>query len=187
MGRLHVAVSVLPQKMIAQQIGGDLIDIQLIVKPGADPHTFDLTPKQLGDLKKADFYWSAAVSFEKGLISRLHEIYPNLKVIDAVHVASQLTSHDEEMHSHGEELDPHIWLSPQLNLAMANQLRGYLSDLDPSNAFAYDKNYQTYAVKIANLDQQIKDKLNKSHGRAFLVFHPAPGSFPSCSTATCRK
>jgi hypothetical protein len=55
-GKLPVFVSIAPQRYFVQQIGRDLVDVQLMVQPGADPHTYEPKPKQMVAITKASLY-----------------------------------------------------------------------------------------------------------------------------------
>ena len=47
---IHVAVSILPQKFFAEAIGGEHLRVQVMVRPGFEPATYDPTPRQLAEL-----------------------------------------------------------------------------------------------------------------------------------------
>ena len=59
-----VFVSILPQKYIVQQIGGERVDVSVMVQPGADPHTYEPKPSQMAKLSKARIYFAIGVPFE---------------------------------------------------------------------------------------------------------------------------
>ena len=80
-------------------------------------------------------------------------------------------------HDGEDELDPHVWLSPALNLKLAQGLRDRLIALDPAHSADYRDNYRRFSEKIDRLDRQLRSKLATANGQAFLVFHPAWGYF----------
>ncbi|MCK7509756.1 MAG: zinc ABC transporter substrate-binding protein [Desulfobacterales bacterium] len=43
-------VSIAPQQYFVQKIGGDLVDVSVLVPPGADPHTYEPKPRQMAEL-----------------------------------------------------------------------------------------------------------------------------------------
>ena len=63
--RLTVFVSIAPQKYFVQQIGMNRVDIQVMVKPGTNPATYEPKLKQLATLSKARVYFAVGVPFEK--------------------------------------------------------------------------------------------------------------------------
>ena len=45
--KLQVFVSIAPQKYFVQQIGKELVDVRVMVQPGADPHSYEPRPRQM--------------------------------------------------------------------------------------------------------------------------------------------
>ena len=45
--RLPVFVSILPQQFFVQQIGGERVEVRVMVAPGANPATYEPTPRQI--------------------------------------------------------------------------------------------------------------------------------------------
>ena len=65
---LNISVTILPQKGIVKEIAGNNAKINVMVPPGSSPATYDLSFKQLKDLKKADIYFTIGVPFDKKYI-----------------------------------------------------------------------------------------------------------------------
>ncbi|MEJ2167247.1 MAG: zinc ABC transporter substrate-binding protein, partial [Desulfobacterales bacterium] len=81
LGKVAVFVSIAPQKYFVQQIGKDLVDVQVMVQPGADPHTYEPKPKQMVALARAKLYFAIGVEFEKTRLKKIAATTPQLKVI----------------------------------------------------------------------------------------------------------
>jgi zinc transport system substrate-binding protein len=65
-----------------------------------------------------------------------------------------------EGHEHAKEnLDPHIWLSPQLVKVQAENIYQGLVEIDPENKAEYQANLEQFLTEIDQLDQQIKQNL----------------------------
>ena len=56
--RVRVFVSIVPQKYFLQQIGKDLVDVQIMVQPGSSPATYEPKPKQMATLSKTKVYFA---------------------------------------------------------------------------------------------------------------------------------
>jgi len=80
---LRVFVSVLPQKTFVERVGGPGIDVQVMVQPGASPHTYDPTPRQVAALAQADLYVAVGVSFEDAWMGRIRAANPRMRVLDS--------------------------------------------------------------------------------------------------------
>jgi zinc transport system substrate-binding protein len=84
--------------------------------------------------------------------------------------------HAEEHHEHAG-LDPHIWLSPPLVKIQARTILTTLQEADPKNQGVYEANFQEFAARIDQLDNDLKKIFAGKEDLEFMVFHPAWGYF----------
>ena len=84
-GPLPVFVSIAPQAYFVQQIGRDLVNVQVLVEPGADPHTYEPKPQQMVALSKAALYFAVGIEFETARLDKLRAINPGMQVIHTDH------------------------------------------------------------------------------------------------------
>ena len=205
-GKLPVFVTIVPQKYFVQQIGKDLVDVQVMVEPGASPHTYEPKPQQMVAISKAKIYFGIGVEFEKAHLDKIVATNPKLKVIHTDHGIEKLAmeahhnhedhedkhhdaDHDHEMdkhhgtkehhenHQQQAGLDPHIWLSPSLVKIQAQTILAALQEADPAHKSVYETNFQEFAAQIDQLDADLKKIFAGKPGLQFLVFHPAWGYF----------
>ena len=168
-GPTTVFVSIAPQKYFVERIGGDEVQVEVMVNPGESPATFNPNPKKMSQLANAKLYFSIGVPFEKVWISRIKNIQPKLKVVPLnkkIYIAP--SSHPQH-----DEGDPHIWLSPPLVKIMAAEIEASLSRQRPEKSDFFKINYQTLIKEIDKLDQEIQQVFAKGKNRTFMVFHPA--------------
>src|SRR5512139_3150476 len=52
--RLQVTAAFYPLEWASQRVGGDLVDVTGLTKPGAEPHDLELTPRAVGRLAASD-------------------------------------------------------------------------------------------------------------------------------------
>lgn len=193
--RIPVFVSIVPQKYFVQQIGKDLVDVQIMVKPGASPHAYEPKPRQMADLSKTMLYFAIGVPFENAWLKKIAAANPKMKVVHTDqgiekipmtaphHHPEEKTHHKEGEHDHEkgahahEALDPHIWLSPALVKIQARTILAALQDIDPSHRSLYETNYNQFISGIDDLDTQLKTIFAGKQGLRFMVFHPAWGYF----------
>lgn len=181
--KLPVFVTIVPQKFFVQQIGKDLVDVQVMVGPGASPHTYEPKPQQMIAIAKAKVYFSIGVEFEKAHLDKLLATNPKLKVIHTDHGIEKLTmaTHHHEEHTkqvrHKAGFDPHIWLSPNRVKIQARIILEALQEADPANKDAYAANYTAFMVQLEELDAELKTLFSGKSGLQFLVFHPSWGYF----------
>ena len=200
--KIPVFVSIVPQHYFVQQIGKDLVDVQVMVQPGASPATYEPKPKQMADLSKTKIYFAIGVPFENAWLDEIAEANPNMRVVHTDHGIEKLemiphhrddhegehheaehkdehhdeTAHDEDHHEH-EGLDPHIWLSPALVKIQVRTILSALQEADPAHRSDYENNYNAFIAQIDQLDNDLKTIFAGKKGLQFMVFHPAWGYF----------
>ena len=119
-GKEPVFVSIVPQKYFVQQIGKDLVDVQIMVQPGSNPATYEPKPQQMAALSNAEIYFSIGVPFEKAWLEKIAATNPRMKVVHTdrgiekmamgahhhheEHVAEE---HEQHGHGHGKEENHH--------------------------------------------------------------------------------
>ncbi|MGD9044453.1 MAG: zinc ABC transporter substrate-binding protein [Desulfobacterales bacterium] len=79
--KLTVFVSIAPQKYLVQQIAKDLVDVKVMVLPGADPHMYEPKPKQMVAISKAKLYFAIGIEFEEANLGKIVSTNPQIKVI----------------------------------------------------------------------------------------------------------
>jgi zinc transport system substrate-binding protein len=106
--RISIFVSILPQKYFVQQIGKELVDVQIMVQPGASPATYEPKPKQMADLSKAKIYFAIGVPFENAWLRKIAAANPNMRVVHTDHgieklaIAAHHHHHDDQAKKHHE-------------------------------------------------------------------------------------
>lgn len=182
--QLKAVVSLPPQKYFVEKIGGRLVQVTVMVPPGADGHTYEPKPRQLAALASAKVYFTIGVEFESAWLSRFRAVNPGMAVIrtEAKVPKRSMAGADREQ-SHGQEgdhhgLDPHIWLSPRLVAIQARAIAAGLSKSDPANRKVYQTNLASFSEELNRLDKDL-DQALKGLGqhRRILVYHPAWGYF----------
>lgn len=179
---LPVFVSIAPQAYFVQQIGRDLVDVQVLVEPGADPHTYEPKPQQMVALSKAALYFAVGIEFETARLDKLTAINPGMQVIHTDHGIMKLPmathgDHDGEDHAHQAGLDPHIWLSPPLVMLQARSILTALQDADPTHRSDYETNYRAFILELVDLDAHLRTTFDGLKGSSFMVLHPSWGTF----------
>ena len=104
---IPVFVSIVPQKYFVERIGAEQVKVEVMVKSGESPATFNPNPKKMSLLSHSQLYFSIGVPFETIWIDRIKSIHPNLQFVplhDKVH-----TVHEHGTHHPLSTRDPHIW------------------------------------------------------------------------------
>ena len=164
------------------QIGGENINLTILMPPEADPHTYDPSPQDATKIADADVVFYVGLKYEPSALIKLVENTSNsdsvlVEVGESInpiefseeghddHDEEGHDDHDEEGHDdHDEEghegheghdhgaEDPHFWFDP-LRVAMAAELMmNQLIELDPSNSEAYKTAGDAYISELNELD-----------------------------------
>lgn len=189
--KVRVIVSIVPQVYFAQRVGGNLVEVEPIAPPNYSPETYQVTPRQMDAMGRADIFFRIGMPFEEQLSARLSATFPKLRIVDTREGVSMLAmaahpdhgDHDMEEggdhdhgHHHGDE-DPHIWLDPMRVKLQARVMADALKERFPAQAEVFARNLEAFNREMDDLHREITEILAPVRGRAFYVFHPAFGYF----------
>ncbi|QKF67870.1 metal ion ABC transporter, periplasmic metal-binding protein [Arcobacter venerupis] len=178
----ELSVSILPQKYFVEKIVKDKYEINVMVKPGASPHTYEPKSSQMKSLVASKVYFYTGVSFEQAWLDKFKQNAQNTLFVDATNGIDKMQMvedehhHEEEGHDHSG-LDPHVWLDPILVKTQAKNIYETMIKIDSSNADFYKKNYEEFLKELDVLNENIKIILNPYKEKPFMVFHPSWGYF----------
>lgn len=176
--KLICFVSVPPLAYFVERVGGEHVDVRVMVGPGQSPATYAPTPKQMARLTNSDVYFAVGVPFEARILPQIERAVPALEIVRTHlyhHVSASATrraSATSEGHRAGEH-DPHVWLSPRLAQEIVRSIEQTLSRLDTAHAETYRKNALTLESDLDALTRDVRAALTPHDGKAMYVFHPA--------------
>lgn len=175
-------VTIAPYAFVINKIAGNSIQVETLVPPGMNIHTYEPSPKLVESVMEAKIWFRIDEPFEKKIVKVLQERNPDQKIINLQKNLDLLSSHDAiELapclgHDHGS-YDLHTWLSPKLFLKQATVITNSLIELFPQNKGLFEKNFNDLALELQSLDREIKSILAPFSGNAILASHPAFGYF----------
>jgi zinc transport system substrate-binding protein len=171
-GLLTVTVSIPPQQYFVERVGGERVHVNVMVEPGADPHTYEPKPEQMRALSRSVAYFSVGVEFEAAWLDRFAAANPRLQIVDTIANIERIP-----MDGEGGEPDPHVWLSPELVKMQSQAIYEALAQLDPEHEGEYRANLEAFIADIDALEADIQEALAGLDSHKFTVFHPAWGYF----------
>lgn len=183
-GPLKLFVSIAPQKYFVEQIGKDLVEVAVMVPPGASPATYEPKPQQMAALAITDAYLSIGVPFERAWLPKFAAANKKMTLVatdrgiqkramaDHHHGREQ---HDHHDHGDAPPVDPHIWTSPPLVMSQARTILAALKELAPAHADKFEANYHAFVAALKALDQELHAIFDTRQGLQFMVFHPSWG------------
>jgi len=191
---IPVFVSIVPQKYFVEKIGGEWVKVSVMVRPGANPATYEPRPLQMVALSGAKIYYAIGVPFEKTWLKKIAAVNPKMLVVhteEGVEKRPMKGRHHEEgdgedrKKGKGEDAgenhgikDPHIWLSPPLVKIQAQNILNGLLSVDPAHRSLYEANHKRFSAELDALDKEMRGIFaGRGEKVAFMVFHPAWGYF----------
>lgn len=184
---IHVYTSFYPLYDFAAKIGGDAVKVRSITPPGAEPHDFEPSPKDMVSLADADLFVYNGSGFEPWAEQALKTLDgTNTRIVNATEHLDTVTSgeghfkhSDDEgehvhTHSHGER-DPHVWLDPNLAKQQAQMIKDALVEIDADRADVYEANFEHLAAQFDELDQTLRNVTQTAEKKEFVVSHAAFG------------
>ncbi|MFH1349481.1 MAG: zinc ABC transporter substrate-binding protein [Pseudomonadota bacterium] len=179
---LKVSVSILPQGYFVEKIGGELLDVSVMVRPGTSPHIYEPKPQQMVELTKSRIYFAIGVPFERVWLDRFARANPKMILVNTQEGIEKIpmeTPHFQTGDRHFEGTkDPHVWLSPPLVMIQARNILNTLLRVDPSHRKVYETNYGNFMKEIVDLDLRLLNIfMNQRESTRFMVYHPSWGYF----------
>jgi zinc transport system substrate-binding protein len=172
-----IFVSIPPQAYLVDRLAGDLVEIEVLLPPGASPATYEPTPKQMAALDRSQLYLQIGAPFEGPVLAKVADLMPDVRIIDC-RTGIELEPIGGDGHDHGSGLlDPHIWLDPGRMKTIADTTAEALQALLPQEAPAIEERLATLHAAIDDTDARVREALAPLAGQTLLVFHPAYGYF----------
>ncbi len=163
--KLQVAASFYPMAEFARNIGGDKVEVTMMVPDGAEAHDWEPSPSDLAKLGHAQvFVYNGIVeSWAEQTIKALSE-----RKLVAVEAGKDLFTRQGKQ-------DPHVWISPKKAIIEVERITDALCQADPENASYYQGNRDKYLEKLKALDKQLTQLAAKAPRKVFVTAHAAFG------------
>jgi ABC-type Zn uptake system ZnuABC Zn-binding protein ZnuA len=153
---------------VVARVGGDAIDLTVLMQPGQDPHSFQAAARDLARAGEAHVIFVNGFDLEEGLLSDLESAAPGVPIVPISAGIEPLEfegeheeeAEEEEGHEH-EGTDPHVWFDAHNVEIWTDNVAASLSALDPANAETYEANADSYRAELEALDQFIHDAIEQ--------------------------
>ena len=133
---------------LAEEIGGEEVQITGILKPGADPHVYEPVPADSRVLEKANLILYNGYNLEPGLIKLMNATGGKVKKIPVGEVVKSLKLDKGK----GQIVpDPHIWGSAENAIAMVKVIQDSLIELSPEDKEKFTQNAEKLTDELQQL------------------------------------
>ncbi len=184
-GKTQVVCTLFPYYDFARQIGGDDVDVTLVVPAGRETHSFEPTPMDVIRISQADVFIYNGGESEQWVTDILdaagEDIPCVLSMMDAAELheeelvegmQSGTSAHDHHDHDEDEEeieYDEHIWTSPVTAMALCRAITDGLCQADPDHADSFRARLADYLAALETLDGTFRQIVAEG-SRDLLVF-----------------
>ena len=158
-------------------LGTDLSVGRLVTENVSCLHDYTLQVEQMRMIESADVVVISGAGLEGFLEDALHNAQV---VIDSSHdvPTHAASAHDHEHHGeHNHEVDPHLWLSPENAVRMAENIASNLSEHYPQYRSIFQGNLIQLTDKLSNLQEYGNQQLSEISCREIITFHDGFGYF----------
>lgn len=148
---------------LARSLTGGLADVQMLLPPGSESHSYEPSPRDMIAIQNADlFVYTGGESdhWIETLLESLRDEAPAVfrltdwvTPMDEAHSQSMEAEHE---HNHAE-MDEHVWTSPKNMMRIAAAFTQTLTSLRPENAPAYTAALEVYLSELKELDALFAD------------------------------
>lgn len=198
--KLQIVCATFPAYDFAREIAGDKAEITLLIKPGAEVHSYEPTPKDVVRIQESDLFICNGGESEEWLEELLHDGMNVVYMMDCVETVAE--EEKEGMYVRGEEdgeeeLDEHVWTSPVNAILISGEICSRLCEIDPDNAELYTARCSAYTARLTALDADFHRVIDNAPHKTLVFADRFPmryftkeygleyfAAFPGCASET---
>lgn len=209
--KLSIVTTIFPAYDFSREISGGRADIKMLLKPGAESHSYEPTPQDIIAIQNCDIFIYVGGESDEWADDILSSI--DLSDIDVISMMECVDTVEEEItegmevHHSAEneedsgtyepEYDEHVWTSPVNAAKITETICSVMSQKDSVNAEYYKDRTEEYVNKLGNLDKEFRDIVSDSKRRVIVFGDRFPcryfadeyglkyyAAFPGCSAET---
>ena len=175
-GRLQVVATTTQVGEAARGVGGDLIQLTVLLAPGAEAHDFEITPPVAAAIEDADLILKSGAGLESWLDDALATIGGADRVQD---MSAGVDLRGPADASSETDVDPHYWLTAANAMRLVENVRDALTDASPGDAAAFAAASASYVARLNNADVEIRRLMAEipPAKRGIVTNHDALGYF----------
>jgi ABC-type Zn uptake system ZnuABC Zn-binding protein ZnuA len=172
---------------VVANVGGDAIDLTVLMEIGQNPHSYEPAPQALAAVEDADIVFVNGLDLEEALMGSIENIstgpiVPVSAGIEPLAFGGHSDEHEEgeahEEHEHAAG-DPHVWIDPNNVMVWVDNIEQVLSEADPGNQGVYQANADAYMGELKAVDAYIREQVDTipEENRKLVTDHELFGYF----------
>lgn len=173
---LQVVTSLFPLYDFVRQIGGDQVEVTLLLPPGVEAHSFDPKPEDILRVNRAGLFIYTHKAMEVWAAMIAASVDPAKVTIVDASVGAQLRpssgdADEHDAHAHADnagEIDPHLWLDFANAQVLVRNIAEAMAGKDPAHRDLYLANAAAYVTRLDTLDAAYRRRLADCKNRTLL-------------------
>jgi ABC-type Zn uptake system ZnuABC Zn-binding protein ZnuA len=162
--RLRVVATTSIVADVAANVGGDYIELTVLIPRGTDPHAYQPTSGDLQALYQADLVLLNGFELEASLEDELGSLNASVPLLSLSEGLPARTldaqgDHGDDNNDHDEGLDPHVWFDPTYVMHWVDRIETALVRLDPDQTTGFQANADRFRDELAALDAWIVEQV----------------------------
>ena len=175
-GKLKVVATLFPLYDFAREVGGESVEVSLLLPPGVEPHSFEPRPEDMMTVAGADIFIYTNREMEPWAEKLVSGVARNGKPvkIEAGEGAQYLNASPSatdnrhgDSHKEGAR-DPHIWLDISNSMQMVDNTANALASQAPAKRAQFMANAAAYKERLKALDDRFRFELSNCGTREFI-------------------
>lgn len=201
--KLRVVTTIFPQYDFIREIAGDAVELSMLLKPGAETHSYEPAPQDVIAIQQSDLFIYVGGESDEWVRTILQSAPSETRRDVALMELVEPVQEDEQAaggHDHDdgeEEYDEHVWTSPVNAMTIVSALTDALCQLDPDHEPAYRQRAADYLEQLSELDAQFRETVEHAERRELVFGDRFPltyfvkeygltytAAFPGCASET---
>ncbi len=174
-----IAVGIAPIATLVSEIAGSDYRVVTLLPEGKNPHDYTPGMNELTTASRCRLFFTTALPFEKRLDNAFGKSTRIIDVGRNLHRRHLDVPHHHHGHDDGDHDadDPHVWLSIDNDIVIAQTICDELCKSYPQDAEKFRRNTKALQQRLADQKKALQQKLGPCRGKEFFVYHGAFGYF----------
>lgn len=161
--KITIVATNFPIYDFVRAVGGDKIEVKMLIKPGSEVHSYDPLPSDMISICESDLFIYIGGESDNWVETLIGETDINkISLIDCV----KEKGHHHKGHRHTDE---HIWTSSENAVLMLEKICNEIIKVDGENSKFYRKNCDEYIEEIKTASKEIEKEVKSSEEPFVLV------------------
>jgi ABC-type Zn uptake system ZnuABC Zn-binding protein ZnuA len=139
------------------RIGGNVIELTVLLPPGADPHGYQPPPDDLRAISDAHLVFVNGLGLEESLASILYDA--KAKTVSVNVGVETIAFGDREDAEHRDGPNPHTWWSIRAVERWIQNIAAALAAVDSAHQAQYEANAATYRTELEKLRVELENRM----------------------------